>query len=84
MNIQSAAGEATLPSRRFNDRALVFHEVPALEKTARDALENHRVGTLSRCLLGAALGLVLCSAVVYLLAVSPYLIGVLGPLFQAH
>ncbi len=67
-----------------NGQALVVYEVPALARAARDAVENHYVGTLSSWMLGAGFVGVLAGASVYFLAVSPYVISVLGPLLEIH
>lgn len=84
MNMQSDVGEAVLSLPLSNGRALVFREQPALTDAVRDAVENHRVGSMSTWMLGAAIASILGGASVYFLAVSPYVISVLAPLFQVH
>lgn len=84
MNMQTDVGEAAFSLRLSNGQALAFHEVPALTHVAHGAIENHHVGALSTWLLGAVLALVVAGMGIYLLALSPYLIAVLAPLFQTH
>jgi hypothetical protein len=68
----------------MNGQTLVFHELPALTHTARDARENHADGRLTKWLLGGVLVGVLAGAYLYFLAVSPYILRVLGPFFDSH
>lgn len=73
------------PSRAMvNGQALIIHEVALLTHTARDAIENHHMGTLSLWLLSTALISLLAGASLYFLAVSPYVIRVIGPLVELH
>lgn len=84
MNIQTNIDEFAPSSPRSNPGTLAFHEVPALTHVVNDATENYHVGVLGKWLLGALLTLVLAGAVIYFLAVSPYVISALALLFQAH
>lgn len=84
MSTQASPPRVAPDGMRANEQALFFQEVPALIHTARDALENHYVGTLSLWLLGAAFVSVLVGAILYFLAVSPSVIRVLGPLLSSQ
>jgi hypothetical protein len=81
--MQSDVGEAILSLPLSNGRKLAFQEQPALMEAARDAVENHCLGRMSSWMLGAAIIGVLGCAGLYFLAVSPHVIRVLAPLFQA-
>ncbi len=83
MTMHTTTGEAALLLAPTNIRAPVFHEVLELTQTAQDAIDNSRVGRMSTWMLGAAIVSALGGASVYFLAVSPYVIDVLAPLFQA-
>lgn len=74
--------ETTLPLPLPSGRTLSFLKQPALMQTARGAVENHRTGVLSSWMLGAVIIGVPGGTGVYFLAVSPYVIRVLAPLFQ--
>ena len=82
MSTHAESSHAALPLIRVNGQTLACHEVPALKQTARDALEDRYVGMLSAWMLGAGLVGVLAGAGLYFLALSPYVIRVLGPVLE--
>jgi hypothetical protein len=84
MNMESDVGEAILSLPLSNGRELTFQEQPELTDAVRNAVENHRVRRISSWMLAALLGSVLGGAIIYFLAVSPYVVSVLAPLFQAQ
>jgi hypothetical protein len=78
-----ATTEATHSGPWRNTHTPVFHEVPKLMETVRNAFEEHHVGRLALWLLGLAILGLIAAASVFFLAVSPYLIAALAPLFQS-
>lgn len=74
----------TLPAApvvlEVNAQPLVLHKIPALRQTALDGAENHYLGRLLLWMLGAGLVGLAAGASLYFLAVSAYVIRVLGPL----
>jgi hypothetical protein len=67
---------------KLKGQAIPSHEVPALVETARDAAENDYVGRLTTWMLGALLIGVLVGAILYIFAVSPYMLRALSPMLE--
>lgn len=64
-----------------NVHAITFREMSGLLETARNAIENHRLGILSLWMLGVGMVGTIIGGSLYFLAVSPIVIRALGPLF---